>query len=174
MVNKSLSTKQSSIKAVKRKFGDQSTIHESKLKGFIAEKAKKVPLKAELILKLKELEKEHEALKSEIKKYIEINQELKRKVLDLEKKSEETEQRKMEAGDDIDTEDLDLSFGPRYCNKCGYETEDGYQLDGHLWSEHEDEDDVKSLLCPHCDQTFPILKELMTHKKTRSPCMFNM
>ena len=71
----------------------------------------------------------------------------------------------MEANDDIDTEALDLSFGPRYCNKCGYEAEDGYQLDGHLWSEHEDVDDEKLLACPHCDQTFQILKELMVHKK---------
>ena len=71
----------------------------------------------------------------------------------------------MEANDDIDTEALDLSFGPRYCNKCGYEVEDGYQLDGHLWSEHKDVDDEKLLACPHCDQTFKILKELMVHKK---------
>ena len=53
MVKKTLPTKQSSIKAVKRKLGDQGEIHESKFYGFTAEKAKKAPLKAEIILKLK-------------------------------------------------------------------------------------------------------------------------
>ena len=103
-----------------------------------------------MILKLKKLEKEHEALKLEFealkletKRYFDINRDLERKVLDLEKESKKTEQKKLEANDDIDTEALDLSFGPRYCNKCGYEAEDGYQLDGHLWSEHEDVDDEK-------------------------------
>ena len=31
-----------------------------------------------------------------------------------------------------EAEELDLSFGPRTCEKCGYEAEDGYQLDGHF------------------------------------------
>ena len=30
---------------------------------------------------------------------------------------------------------------------CGYEADDGYQLDGRLWSEHEDEDDIKLFVC---------------------------
>ena len=37
-------------------------------------------------------------------------------------------------------EDLDLSFGPRFCNMCDQEAEDGYQLDAHIWTEHEDDD----------------------------------
>ena len=89
MVKKRLPTKQSSITAVKRKLGDQDKIHESKLYGFTAEKAKKAPLKAEIILKSKELEKEHEALKLEYEalkleteQYVDNKQDLERKVLD--------------------------------------------------------------------------------------------
>ena len=33
---------------------------------------------------------------------------------------------------------------------CGYEAEDGYQLDGHLWSEHEDDDHI----FPWCSNPF--------------------
>ena len=36
--------------------------------------------------------------------------------------------------------DLDMSKGPRYCTKCVYESEDGYNLDTHTWSEHDDDD----------------------------------
>ena len=39
-------------------------------------------------------------------------------------------------------EELDLSFGPRFCNICDHEAEDGYQLDVHHWTEHEDDDQV--------------------------------
>ena len=65
-----------------------------------------------------------------------------------------------------ETEELDLSFGPRYCKKCGYEAEDGYQLDGHFWIEHDEEEENMTLLqCQHCDETFSIMKDLMIHKK---------
>ena len=171
MINRSLPTKQSINKAVKRKLGGQ-TVHDTKLIEGNIEKTKKVPLKAELIVKLNNLEKEHEALKVEHEalkvdytKYIEINNSLERKIEDLEKNSQKIEPKKIEAGHE-DTEDLDLSFGPRYCNICGFETEDGYQLDGHLWSEHEDEDDLKLFVCQYCDQSFSNLKNLMTHKKS--------
>ena len=111
MINKSLPTKQSINKAVKRKLGGQ-TVHENNLIEGNVEKNKKVPLKAELIVKLNNLVKEHEALKVEHEalklentKYIEINNNLERKIEDLEKSSKKTEQTKLEAGD----EDLDLS-----------------------------------------------------------------
>ena len=29
--------------------------------------------------------------------------------------------------------------GPRYCNKCVYEAEDGYDLDAHTWIGHDDD-----------------------------------
>ena len=64
MINRSLPTKQSINKAVKRKLGGQ-TVHETKLIEGDVEKIKKVPLKAELIVKLNDLEKEHEFLKME-------------------------------------------------------------------------------------------------------------
>ena len=73
-------------------------------------------------------------------------------------------ERKTETGGHKNTEELDLSFGPRYCSKCDFEAEDGYQLDGHFWSEHDDSD-INSFPCSHCDQTFSTLKDLMSHKK---------
>ena len=178
MIDENLPSKHSkgfttSFKAEKRKIGIQTAIKELKVVGNHAEKTRKAPLKAELIVKLKVLEKEHEALKlenealkSENKSNLEINKELKRKIVDLEKIVQETKQRELNIGDTIDDGDLDLSFGPRYCNKCGYEAEDGYQLDGHLWSEHEEADEEKSLSCQHCIESFSTLKELMIHKKS--------
>ena len=50
MINKSLLTKQPSNKTVKRKLSGQTVIHENELKGGNAEKARKFPLKAELLL----------------------------------------------------------------------------------------------------------------------------
>ena len=79
MINRSLLTKQPSNKTVKRKLSGQTVIHENELKGGNAEKARKVPLKAELLLKLKDLEKEHEALKLENRNQIEINHDLEKK-----------------------------------------------------------------------------------------------
>ena len=93
VVNRSLPTKQSINRAVKRKLGGQS-VHETKLIEGDVEKIKKVPLKAELIVKLNNLEKEHEALKVEhgalkldYTNFFEINQNLERKITDLEKNS---------------------------------------------------------------------------------------
>ena len=34
---------------------------------------------------------------------------------------------------------FDTSEGPRYCNKCVYEAEDGYDLDAHTWLGHDDD-----------------------------------
>ena len=49
------------------------------------------------------------------------------------KKKMHIEQGKLEAGEDGDIKDLDL----KYVNKCSFEAEDIYPLDGHLWSKHE-------------------------------------
>ena len=93
MIDESLPTKQAINKAVKRKLGGKS-VHETKLIEGNVEKTEKVPLKAELIVKLNNLEKEHEALKVEHEalklnytKNIEINHNLERKIVDLEKNS---------------------------------------------------------------------------------------
>ena len=40
---------------------------------------------------------------------------------------------------DYNSEELDLTVGPRFCTKCEYKAEDGYDLDGHFWPEHDDE-----------------------------------
>ena len=65
-----------------------------------------------------------------------------------------------------ETEELDLSVGQRYSKKCGYEAEDGNQLDGHFWSEHDEKEENMTLLqCQHCDETFSNMRDLMIHKK---------
>ena len=105
------------------------------------------------------MEKEYEALKVEHSKNLKTIQELETKVASLE---QETKMKHFES----EADDLDMSFGPRYCKKCGYEAEDEYQLDGHVWSEHEDSD-ITSLKCQHCDRNFSTLKDLMIHKKMK-------
>ena len=35
----------------------------------------------------------------------------------------------------------DSSQGMRDCKRCDYVAEDRYEMDGHLWSEHEDDED---------------------------------
>ena len=57
-----------------------------------------------------------------------------------------------------------MDYGPRYCDKCEYEAADGYELDGHIWSEH-DEEATESFACQFCGKNFPSLKDLMSHKK---------
>ena len=155
-INKVEPTKQTG--GQKRKISDQITTNENKPIENKVEKNKKAPLKAEIIITLKALEKEHEALKRE-------NGQLKIKIVELE---EETKQLKLMAEGKEEAEELDLSFGPRYCKVCGFEAEDGYQLDGHFWTEHDEEEESKKLFqCQHCAESFSILKDLMIHKKKR-------
>ena len=152
-----------SNKGEKRKLTGLNTEQETKVLVSNTDKLKKAPLKAELIIQLKNLEKEHEALKKENVNNLKTIRELENKVAALEKHDEKND---LESGNDHEAAELDMSFGPRYCVKCGYEAEDGYQLDGHLWSEHEDTD-FNSLDCQHCDEKFSIMKDLMTHKKKK-------
>ena len=123
------------------------------------ERAKKAPLKAEIISNLKALEKKHEELKQE-------NQQLKKRIAELE---DQAKQIKMMEKCTEEAEELDLSFGPRTCEKCGYEAEDGYQLDGHFWSEHDEDDEEQMELfhCQNCDKTFSTMNDLMVHKKKK-------
>ena len=37
------------------------------------------------------------------------------------------------------------------CNRCDYEAEDRYELDGHLWYGHE-EDEGGHVFCKFCDE----------------------
>ena len=67
---------------------------------------------------------------------------------------------------DQDSDELDMSAGPRFCRKCDYQAEDGYDLDGHFWSEHDDEENT-SLSCKFCDENFEDLNDLMKHKKSQ-------
>ena len=168
----------------------------------------KVPLKADLIVSLKELQAKYDALKQENniniksleahemtndKNREEIKQ-LKEKVEQLEKKETSSDNRgfnlKCEECDfeavnktelswhlceshgwplDRSPEELDLSHGERYCSKCEYQAENGYDMEGHKWGEH-DEEDLESLRCNTCDQTFSTLKDLMYHKKEMHGC----
>ena len=53
-----------------------------------------------------------------------------------------------------------LSMDPRNCDKCGYEAESLYVLDGHTWEFHDD-----SIECEFCENTFYTERDLMKHKK---------
>ena len=81
MVNKGGPTKQ--VGGQKRKYSSQSTAHETKSMENKTERAMKAPLKAEIILKLSALEKEHEALKIE-------NEKLKTKIIELEEQAKQS------------------------------------------------------------------------------------
>ena len=69
--------------------------------------------------------------------------------------------------------DMDMSEGPRYCQTCDYEAEDGYQLDAHTWSEHDDDNveddslvnDAHIIGCNICEEKFGTIRDLMRHKK---------
>ena len=64
------------------------------------------------------------------------------------------------------SEALDLSVGPRFCSKCDYRAEDGYDLDGNFWSEHDDDESI-FFQCKICDESFSFLNDLMMHKKNK-------
>ena len=65
-----------------------------------------------------------------------------------------------------------MSNGVRFCSKCDYQAEDGYDMVGHKWGEHDDED-LESLRCNSCNQTFSFLRDLMYHKKEKHVCTWN-
>ena len=121
---------------------------------------RKVPLKAEMIEKLKALEKKYDVLVKDILKLEKIGN-----IKTIEKLKQKIAEMEDLAIVNKDSEELDLSFGPRYCKKCGHEAEDGYQLDAHHWSEHDDSNDQHLINCQQCDECFYTLKDLMLHKK---------
>ena len=66
----------------------------------------------------------------------------------------------------LEGDELEMSAGPRFCKKCDYQAEDGYDLDGHFWSEHDDEESA-AFNCKFCEESFTSLNNLMLHKKLR-------
>ena len=66
----------------------------------------------------------------------------------------------------LDSDELDMSAGPRFCRKCDYQAEDGYDLDGHFWSEHDEEESAQ-FSCKFCGEYFETLNDLMKHKKLK-------
>ena len=162
MSNKGMHRKETNVNATskgeKRKLSGESTVEETQVKEV---ESKKAPLKAELIVKLKALEKKYEELEQE-NNILKIEKENNIKTIEkLQKRVSEMEELEVY---EKDTEELDLSFGPRYCEKCGHEAEDGYQLDAHYWTEH-DGNDPNFFHCQQCDASFTTLKDLMAHKK---------
>ena len=63
-------------------------------------------------------------------------------------------------------DDLDSSDGARDCGRCDYLAEDKYDLDGHIWSEHEEDEDEK-IICKFCNEMFANLANMMKHKKMK-------
>ena len=60
-------------------------------------------------------------------------------------------------------EGLDSSQGFRVCNRCDYNAEDRYELDGHLWYGHEEDEDGH-VFCKFCDERFANIPNMMMHK----------
>ena len=156
----------------------------------------KPPLKADLVIQIKHLQDRYNALEKENTKNLEIIEILKQKIKSKEKGSitvpKETQtdnaqelkcsECNFEASNDSElnwhmgkvhgwpispsSDDLDYSAGPVDCKRCDYQAEDGYDLDGHRWSEH-DEDEDGNIICKICDEKFANVGNLMKHKKLK-------
>ena len=87
MINAGGLSKQPSSKGEKRKLSGQTISQETNPVRSNTEKPKKAPLKAELIIQLKNLEKEHEALKLQNMNNLKTIQELENKVATLEEQA---------------------------------------------------------------------------------------
>ena len=67
---------------------------------------------------------------------------------------------------DQNADDLDFSGGFRDCPRCEYQAKDKYDINGHRWSEHEDNQDG-NINCKFCDEKFASAANLMKHKKIK-------
>ena len=63
-------------------------------------------------------------------------------------------------------EGLDSSQGFWVCNRCEYEAEDKYDLDKHLLTKHEEDEDG-NIFCKFCDEKFANIPNMMMHKKIK-------
>ena len=172
-------------KGIKRKIEIASNVTKSK-----------APLKADLIVQHKELQEKFDDLEAANKKNLEIIQDLKEKIESLEKdKNIESKETQVDMGGELkcnecnfqatsdsefswhmaenhgwshdqSQEDLDSSEGVRYCRRCDYEAQDRYELDGHIWTEHE-EDEEGHVTCKFCSEKFATIANMMMHKKIK-------
>ena len=165
----------------------------------------KVPLKADLVIKLNELQKNFDSLEATNQNLEAINRQnlekikgLQEKIKTLEKEQqvmpkltqtecgfeikctecnlEATDQAELRLhmesihgrsnGHDQSGDDLDSSEGARDCRRCDYLAEDRYDLDGHIWYEHEEDEDGR-ILCKFCGEKFASIANLMKHKKIK-------
>ena len=135
----------------------------------------KVPLKAELIIQLKELQDNFDALKATNIKNLNTIKLLQDRIEALENDKYESPKEAItedkltlhnDKNHDISQDDLDSSEGVRDCKRCDYEAEDRYDLDGHIWTEHEEDEDGHTN-CKFCDEKFANVANLMMHKKIK-------
>ena len=134
----------------------------------------KVPLKAELIAQLKDLQDSFKQLEADNSKNLDTIRFLQNKIAVLEKEKcdlkTQTDTKSLELSlhldNELSSEDLDSSQGVRFCNRCDFEAEDRYDLDGHIWTEHEEDEDG-TIFCKFCDEKFANIPNLMNHKKIK-------
>ena len=156
----------------------------------------KAPLKADLVIKLKELQLNFNALEAENNKNLEKIKFLEERIETMEKKTQTMpNETQTECGlelkcsecnfeartdselnwhmgkthgwsDEQSSDDLNSSSEPRDCKRCDYQAEDKYDFDGHTWTEHEDDDDGH-IKCQICDENFANVGNLMKHKKIK-------
>ena len=148
----------------------------------------KAPLKAELIVQLKELQDNFKKLEEDNSKNLETIRLLQNKIDVLEKEKCETQSKTQHQSEselvcgkcdfkasnsselsvhlenEHGSEDCDSSQGDRVCKIC--EAEDMYELDGHIWSEHEEDEDG-TICCNFCDEKFANISNMMIHKKIK-------
>ena len=149
----------------------------------------KAPLKAELSIKLKELQSRYDTLHNENKLNIEVIRKLELKVTQLEERNGIEIPANSPRVESISSQtDTVLA-----CQKYDFKVDDIYEFYGHRWTEHEDDelganevgdvghDDHDQALeenevieknadnpisCNFCDDTFESIRSLMTHKKS--------
>ena len=165
----------------------------------------KVPLKADLVIKLNDLQNKFDSLEATNQNLEAINRQNLDKIKGLEEKIKKLEKDQQvmpkftksecgfelncaecnfEATDQVELrehmekihgwlnghnqsgDDLDISEGARDCRRCDYLAEDKYDLDGHIWMEHEEDEDGQ-ILCKFCCEKFANIANLMKHKKIK-------
>ena len=156
----------------------------------------KTPLKADLVIQLKQLQDDFNALEASNKKNLEKIKCLQEKIKTIEsEKQTSPKETQTEHGlelkcdecnfettnqlelswhmekihgwsQDLNTDDLDSTGGFRDCPRCEYQAEDKYDMDGHKWPEHEDDEDG-NINCKFCNEKFASVANLMRHRKIK-------